>query len=74
MEDPEQKDEIGDFELFDVSDASITYERSKDHRKVVATVKSQKPISEMKLYLLLALEVEKLESRLGISAAAEGLH
>jgi hypothetical protein len=67
-------DDIPDFELFDISDVKVHYERSKDQKKVTATVKSNTPISEMKLYLILGNEVTKLERRLGISEEVAGLN
>lgn len=68
MTEPEDDDdEINDLEVFDVSDITPEFYRSKDKTRVTVTLKSKEPISEMKLYLILTLEIEKLERRLGIT-------
>lgn len=68
MADDEVEDlEPNDYDLFDITDTKISYERSKDLKRVCIIIKDQKEISEMKLYLILGLEIEKLEKRLGIS-------
>lgn len=68
MDDDEVEDlEPNDYDLFDITDTKISYERSKDLKRVCIIIKDQKEISEMKLYLILGLEIEKLEKRLGIS-------
>lgn len=56
-----------DFVLFDPTDVKVEYKRSKDLRLVTASFKSEREISEMKLYLILDGEMRKLERRLGIS-------
>jgi hypothetical protein len=69
-----KKDEPNDRELFDISDAKVRYERSRDQKKVTATIRSSKQISELKLYLIYDREMQMLEKRLGISDLEDTVH
>lgn len=69
-----KKEEISDAELFDIADVKVRYERSKDQKTVTATLKSEQPICEMKLYLVYDREMQILERRLGISDIHSELH
>ncbi len=74
MNDEEDIDEILEHEVFDTSGSSIEYHRSKDLKRVTMLIKDEDGISEMKIYLILSIELEKLEKRLGISEADESQH
>ncbi len=67
-------DEIDDQELFDTSKSKITYSRSRDATRVTAVILDPAGISELKLYILLVSECEKLERRLGISEPIDEKH
>jgi hypothetical protein len=62
----EDDDLPNDLELFDITDVKVEYHRTRDQRRVTASIKDTRPISEMKLYLILDIECRKLERRLGI--------
>lgn len=68
-----EPDEPNDRELFDITDIAVSYQRSRDQTRVSILLKSEKPISEMKLYLILGMELDKLERRLGISGMPDGM-
>jgi hypothetical protein len=67
-------DEPNDHQVFDITDVSVNYSRSKDQKRVSILVKDSAAISEMKLYLILTMECHKLELRLGIHSAIEDLN
>lgn len=67
-------DEPVDHEVFDISQSKVDYSRSRDTQRVTVIVKDPNGISEMKLYLILAMEVEKLEQRLGICETNDEKH
>ena len=69
---PDEQD-LKDHEVFDTSKAEVGYSRSRDTQRVTMVIRDPTGISEMKLYLILCLELEKLERRLGISEAKDGL-
>lgn len=69
-----ESDEPTDHEIFDTSKSKVTYSRSKDTTRVTINVRDPGGISEMRLYLILALEVEKLEQRLGICEPNDEKH
>lgn len=74
MDDIDDDDEIVDLEVFDTSQSKVEYSRSRDTKRVSLTVRDPAGISEMKLYLILCLEIEKLERRLGISDPVDDVH
>ena len=65
----DDEDEMNDQQVFDTTKSTVEYHRSKDLTRVTILVKDPGGINEMRLYLLLAIEVENLEKRLGISEA-----
>lgn len=60
-----------DHEVFDIAKSEVGYSRSRDTTRVTMIVRDPAGVSEMKLYLILCREVEKLEARLGISQAPD---
>jgi hypothetical protein len=68
------EEDINDHELFNTAQTTVTYSRSNDTNRVTMIMKDPGGISELKLYLILQLEVEKLERRLGIFEPFEGKH
>lgn len=63
--------DLTDHEIFDTTKSETDYHRSKDMKRVTITVKDPTGVSEMKLFLILSIEMEKLERRLGISGPHE---
>lgn len=76
MQDDDEFDleELSEYELFDISNAKVSYSRSKDQRRVSALIRDEHAICEMKLYLILTKECRLLEYRLGIHAEVDVSH
>lgn len=70
----EDEEEINDLEVFDVSEAKIEYHRNTNGTRITILIKDVNAISELKMYLILGLELEKLERRLGICESTEDKH
>lgn len=70
----DELDEPQDMELFNIDDVQVTYLRSHDRTRVTAVVKSNQPISDMKLFLALEVEMLKMSKMLGIHDETSVLH
>lgn len=65
--------DLSEMELFNIDQVKIDYTRTKDETFVSVKIRDEKPISEMKLYLILDMECRKLERRLGIHDGQEDI-
>jgi hypothetical protein len=67
-------EKINDVEVFDTSKTKVEYSRTRDTRRVNVIIHDPAGISELKLLLILHLEIEKIEKRLGIHEAIDNQH
>lgn len=65
MEDEEVED-FTDAELFDTSDITFDFQRTKGNTKIYLIMKSESPINIMRFYLAIKAYLFQMEAELGI--------